>query len=270
MESESIKAFYKEYADHIVAKRWRSKYPIRAYVHENQYQTILAHVKPGMNVLDAGCGEGILSLMMAEKGANVIGIDLSVPNIEACKARAAESNLSDKVSFQTGDVEDLPFMENYFDLVVSSHVLEHLPDFNKGLSEVMRVTKKRAVVAIPTINNPCSWIQVGKGWYFLKGIRSFLALPFGFLLSILALVLGKDGVNESYGRKDIPHIFRFIHTMKKRISAVGVRLVSYEATSILLPYFSSLLPIVKFLDQYKDKPILRNFGYGTTFTIEKR
>ena len=255
-----IKEFYRGYADRIVSKRWRSKYPLRAYVHERQYQSVLSYVKPGMNVLDAGCGEGILSLMMAEKGACVTGVDLSIPNVEVCIKRAAEHNLSGRVSFQTGDVEHLPFEDNFFDLVVSSHVLEHVPDFNKGLSEV---------VAIPTINNPCSWIQVGRGWYYLKGSRSFLALPYGLILALFALVSGREGVNESYGREDIPHIFRFIHAMEKRISAVGVHLVSYEATSLLLPYFSFFLPVVNYFDRYKGKPILRNFGYGTTFLIEK-
>ncbi|KKQ77580.1 MAG: Methyltransferase type 11 [Parcubacteria group bacterium GW2011_GWC1_38_6] len=134
-----IKEFYRGYADRIVSKRWRSKYPLRAYVHERQYQSVLSYVKPGMNVLDAGCGEGILSLMMAEKGACVTGVDLSIPNVEVCIKRAAEHNLSGRVSFQTGDVEHLPFEDNFFDLVVSSHVLEHVPDFNKGLSEVIHV-----------------------------------------------------------------------------------------------------------------------------------
>lgn len=268
-KSEEIKDFYKEYDDRISSKRWKSKYPLRSYVHEMQYQSVLAKVGKGIKVLDAGCGDGVLSLMMAEKGAIVTGVDLSLPNIDACKKRAKDKNLKSVISFSIGDAENLPFPDNSFDLVVSSHVLEHLPDFDKGLREVMRVTKKRAIIAIPTIFNPCSWVQVGGGWFYLKGLRSFLALPMGFLKMFWALITFKDGVNESYVGADVPHMFRFPSAMKRKIMANGFSLVEHEASSICLPYFEFLLPAIKFIDRYRNKPILKNCGYGTTFVIEK-
>lgn len=265
MESNKIKDFYQSYADRISTKRFKSKYPLRAYVHEMQYQSVLAHVRKGMKVLDAGCGEGVLSSMMAEKGAEVVGVDLSVPNIEAAKKYAGKV----RVSFLTGDVENLPFNDNSFDIVVSSHVLEHIPDFNQGLREVMRVTKKRAVIAIPTILNPCSWVQVGGGWFYLKGPRSFAALPYGFLKMLWALLTFQEGVDESYAGADVPHVFRFPFVMKRKIKQNGFRLIQYEASSVCLPYFEFLLPIIRFLDRYRGRPFLRNCGYGTTFVIEK-
>jgi ubiquinone/menaquinone biosynthesis C-methylase UbiE len=269
MEGEKIKDFYKTYDDRISAKRWKSKYPLRAYAHEKQYASVLSYVMPGMKVLDAGCGDGVLSLMMAEKGAVVTGTDLSVPNIDSSKHRAREAGLEHKVSFMVADLENLPFEDNTFDLVVSSHVLEHIPDFDKGLREVMRVTKSRAVVAIPTIVNPCSWVQVGGGWYYLKGLRSFLSLPLGFGLMVLTYLSGQDGVDEGYVGSGMPHVFRFISVMKDKIRKNGFTLVEYEASSVCLPFFSFLLPVVKMVDQFKKKPLLRNCGYGTTFVIEK-
>lgn len=266
---EQIKDFYKSYEDRISSKRWKSKYALRAYSHRMQYESVLSYVKAGMKVLDAGCGDGVLSLMMAEKGAEVIGVDLSVPNIESSKSRAESAGFLSKISFKTGDVENLSFPDNSFDLVVSSHVLEHLSNFDKGLVEVMRVTKKRAIVAIPTIFNPCSWVQVGCGWFYLKGLRSFLALSVGFFKMLWALMTFKDGVNESYVGADVPHMFRFPWVMRRKIRANGFNLVELEASSICLPYFEFLLPIIKFFDRYKNKPILRNCGYGTTFVIDK-
>lgn len=265
MEEDKIKTFYTNYSDKIYAKRFKSKYPLRAYAHERQYDSVLSNVKPGMKVLDVGCGDGVLSLMMAEKGAEVVGVDLSVPNIKAAKKYAGKI----RASFLTGDVENLPFDNDSFDLVVSSHVLEHLPDFDRGLREVMRVTKKRAIIAIPTILNPCSWTQVGGGWFYLKGPRSFVALPYGFLKMLWALLTFQEGVDESYAGVDVPHVFRFPFVMKRKIKQDGFRLIQYEASSICLPYFEFLLPIIKFLDKYKRKPFLRNCGYGTTFVIEK-
>lgn len=267
-DSEDIKAFYSQYHDKIRDKRSQSPYALRRYVHTTQYEGILHFVQPGMKVLDAGCGDGVLSVLMANKGAMVIGCDFSAPNIEAAKRYAAEHHIAN-VEFLVGDAEHLPFPDNSFDLVVSSHVLEHLPDFDKGLQELLRVTKKRAVVAIPTVLNPCSFVQVGKGWFWLKGPRSFLAFFTGVLKTVWAFILGREGVNETYGGADVPHIFRFPWIMKEKVRRLGFYLVSYQADCLCLPYFESLLPLIKYLDRFKGQKILRNFGYGTAYVVEK-
>ena len=270
MQSKDIKNFYSDYADEIIDKRLRSPYPLRQYAHYKQYESILNFVSPGMKVLDAGCGEGVLSVMMAQKGAIVMGCDLSKPNVDKSKLYAIENNVGNSTEFLVGDAEKLPFPDDAFDLVVSSHVLEHLPDFDQGLREIMRVTKKHAIIAIPTILNPCSLVQVGRGWFYLKGVRSFAALPFGLLKMVTAFVLRREGVDESYaGNNGVPHVFRFPSIMKKKIKKNGYRLTSYEASSVCLPYFEFLLPLVKFFDTRKNKGIWRNFGYGTTFEVEK-
>lgn len=269
IEGDKIKEFYNSYADKITEKRFNSPYHLRRYAHLRQYEAFLKYIKPGMKVLDAGCGEGVLSIMMARKGAIVVGCDLSQPNVQSAKKYAQTEGIKN-IEFVEGDGENLPFEDNSFDLVVSSHVLEHLPDFDLGLREIMRVSKKRAIVAIPTILNLCSLVQVGKGWFYLKGPKSFLALFRGFGKMCWALILGKEGVNESYGQEGIPHIFRFPWIMKWKIKKQEFYLIKYEASSICLPYFSSLLPLIKQLDKLTDKIIFRNFGYGTTYVVEKQ
>ncbi|MFA5877268.1 MAG: methyltransferase domain-containing protein [Candidatus Paceibacterota bacterium] len=270
MQSNDIKNFYSDYADEIIEKRLRSPYRLRQYAHMKQYESILNFVTPGMKVLDAGCGEGVLSVMMAKKGAIVTGCDLSKPNVDKSKMYAIENKVGDNTNFLVGDAEKLPFPDSTFDLVVSSHVLEHLPDFDQGLREVMRVTKKRAVIAIPTILNLCSFVQVGHGWFYLKGLKSFSGLPIGFLKTLWAFVRGEEGVNESYaGNNEVPHVFRFPFVMKRKIKKSGYKLILYEASSCCFPYFSSLLPVTRFLDKYKREKILRNCGYGTTYVVEK-
>ncbi len=266
MVDDHIKDFYRSHADKITDKRVKSPYPLRKYVHDMQYQSILGFVEPGMRVLDAGCGEGSLSILMAQKGATVVGCDISEPNIEACQLYAKEAGLT--IEFLVADLERLPFPDASFDLVVSSHVLEHLPDFDAGLAELMRVTKKRTVAAIPTILNLCSLVQVGKGWFYLPGIRSFLALPFGLLRMIFAFVTGAEGVDERYEAEDVPHVFRFPWILHKKAHRLGFSVVVQEASSVCIPYFSAFLPLVKALDAHRST-LLRNCGYGTTYVIEK-
>ena len=263
-----IKGFYTNHADMITDKRARSPYPLRRYVHGAQYDAVLAYVEPGMRVLDAGCGEGTLSVMMAKKGAIVTGVDISAPNIIACQRYAREAGV-EGVSFCTGDLENLAFPDDAFDLVVSSHVLEHLPNFDTGLVELMRVSKKRVVAAIPTALSVCSWVQVGHGWFYLKGLRSFFALPWGMLRTLFALVSGSEGVDETYGGADVPHVFRFPWVMKHTVRRLGFRLVEYQADSLCVPYANSLVPFLTWLNKYRRSTFLRDCGYGTLYVIEK-
>ncbi|MCK5060999.1 class I SAM-dependent methyltransferase [Candidatus Parcubacteria bacterium] len=265
-----IKEFYTNYHDRIIDKRLKSEYKLRRYAHEMQYNDFVEYIKPGMKVLDAGCGEGVLSFMIAEKGAVVIGCDISKLNIEKCKSLNNIFKFSSNVKFIVSDLENLPFKDGEFDLVVSSHVLEHLPDFDKGLKEIMRVTKNKAVIAIPTILNLCSFVQVGTGCFWLKGKRSLLALPYGFLKTIFALVSLNEGVNEGYaGQKDLNHIFRFPWILPKKVKKLGYKINKQKASALCLPYFEFLLPLIKIIDRFKNFKIVNNFGYGTTYEVKK-
>ena len=140
--SHQVKAFYRDYRDPIFNKRYNSTFWLRRYAHRTIYQRTLDCILPGQKVLDVGCGEGTLSILMAQKGARVTGLDISDPNIANANKRGKE--LAVPVKFLISDADQLPFSDNAFDTVVSSHVLEHLPDPEKGLRELHRVTSKYA------------------------------------------------------------------------------------------------------------------------------
>lgn len=264
---DELKQFYSDYADKINTKRLNSPYAVRRYAHARQYKSVLDYVSSGDTVLDAGCGEGALSIMLAQKGAQVTGTDISVPNVEASNTYAKEQGVH--AVFQVADLENLPFPDNSFDVVVCSHVLEHIPDFDKGLHELVRVSRKRVVFAVPTIINMCSWVQVGGGQYYLKGPRSFLSLPWGFLKMCGAFIAQTEGVDEGYAGNDVPHVFRFPSVIRKKLKKYGYRLTVQEASTLCIPFFETLLPVSKKLDTLSKAPVFRNFGYGTTFVVEK-
>ena len=110
---------------------------------------LLPHVKSGLSVLDAGCGPGTITQGLAEIAApgKVIGCDLEPGMVERA-AELAQGKGLDNLSFQVGNILDLPFEDNTFDVVMSCAVTEHLSDPVKAMSELGRVAKKGGVVGI--------------------------------------------------------------------------------------------------------------------------
>jgi len=269
MDSREIKDFYQTYGDRIVEKRLDSPYPLRRYAHRTGYESIAKFVKPGETVLDAGCGEGVLSWYLAERGAKVTAMDISAPNVENARAFLEKKGVLDRVTVLQGDAEKLPFPDASFDWVVSSHVLEHLPDFDKGLSEIRRVAKMRAIVALPTCLNLAAASQLGGADFWRVSKRALVALPWG----VLRIVgnLGREGVQEGYaGVGELPHVWRYPWVMRRRLEKGGFRISRFEASAIMLPYLNVFLPLVKALDRHKHRPILRDLGYGSVAVLEKR
>ncbi len=267
---QEVKSFYETYSDRILDKRLRSPYPIRRYAHEAQYRAILAHIDPGMSVLDAGCGEGSIGFLLAKKGMASTGVDLSAPNIERAKAEAVQLGVSELCHFQVGDAERLPVPDKSFDVVVSSHVLEHLPNFDAGWQELCRVARKRIIVALPTGFNLAALALLGGDtayWKFSK--RSLIAIPWGILRTLYHF--RGEGVQEGYaGKGELPHIWRFPWIVRKRLSHPDWKIVSYEASSLIIPYVSFLLSVVRLLDRFRRLPLVRYFGYGSTIVLERR
>ena len=90
-------------------------------------------------VLDAGCGPGQWSIASAKHNKEVAGIDISKYLILVAKRKAREHNLTN-ARFYVGNVEKLPFQDNYFDIVICYRVLPYV-DAYKTLSEISRVLK---------------------------------------------------------------------------------------------------------------------------------
>jgi len=269
MRSDEVKNFYETYGDRIVAKRLESPYPLRRYAHRRGYETIAGLVKPGMTVLDAGCGEGVLAWYLAERGARVTAMDISKPNLENARAFLEKKGVLDRVTLVQGDAESMPFPDGSFDLVVSSHVLEHLPDFGRGLSEIRRVARSRAVVALPTCLNLAAASQLGGADFWRLSKRAPFSLAWGIFRILWNL--GREGVQEGYaGKGELPHVWRYPWAMKRRLRAGGFDILRFEAATVMLPYFSFLLPLVRFLDVFKRVWPLNLFGYGSVALLAKR
>ena len=110
---------------------------------------LIKHLRPGMKLLDVGCGPGNLSLEFAKHLCNgsVIGCDLEPSQFKDTIKTASESNLSN-LHFQAEDATTLSFEDNSFDLVHTHAVLHHLSDPLKALKEMRRVVKPRGIIAV--------------------------------------------------------------------------------------------------------------------------
>jgi ubiquinone/menaquinone biosynthesis C-methylase UbiE len=98
------------------------------------------------NVLDVGTGTGFLSLLLADFGHEVTGIDMSEGMLSVAKEKAQDMGL--KIHFERGDAENLPFDDQTFDGVVCRHLLWTLPNPEKAIAEWIRVTKQGGKIAV--------------------------------------------------------------------------------------------------------------------------
>jgi len=97
-------------------------------------------VQEGERVLDIGSGPGFLAATIANQtGPNgqVVGVDISEQMVD----RASQRNEREWLSYQRADATELPFEDEYFDVVVSTQVAEYVPDVAKFSSEVFRVLR---------------------------------------------------------------------------------------------------------------------------------
>jgi arsenite methyltransferase len=107
--------------------------------------------RPGDRVLDVGSGCGfdsyVASLLVGERG-RVVGLDLTPEMVDVAR-HASRSWRFDNVEFREGSVEELPFSDGDFDLVISNGVLNLVPDKDAAFRELARVLRPggRFVVA---------------------------------------------------------------------------------------------------------------------------
>lgn len=99
-------------------------------------------------VLDLGCGTGFSSYLLSQRKRWVVGLDLSELFLKRGQERCPAANLL-RI---TGDIQELPFRDEAFDLVSSYQVIETLPDVKKGIKEMARVLKPGGVLIVVAAN----------------------------------------------------------------------------------------------------------------------
>ena len=103
----------------------------------------------GINILDIGCGGGLLSEPMSRMGANVTGIDASNKNIKIAKLHSKKNKL--KINYLCSSPEKLKIREK-FDVILNMEIVEHVEDIDFFLKSCSKLLKKNGLMFVATIN----------------------------------------------------------------------------------------------------------------------
>ena len=128
--------------------------PIRIkYIKENiasNFQLKLStKLLKNIDILDIGCGGGLLSEPMCRLGANVVGIDASKKNIDVAKFNAKKNNL--KINYICTSPEKLKINKK-FDVILNMEIIEHVDDINLFIKESSKLLKKNGLMFVATLN----------------------------------------------------------------------------------------------------------------------
>jgi ubiquinone/menaquinone biosynthesis C-methylase UbiE len=96
----------------------------------------------GKRVLEIACGTGRFTVMLAERGADVIGLDISRAMLTQGQEKAREAGVSDRTAFLLGDAARLPFPDDYFDAVFAMRFFHLAETPARFLSEMARVSEE--------------------------------------------------------------------------------------------------------------------------------
>jgi len=137
------KKYTKEYFGEIEEFRYRIEPEIFSFAQFTRYRN--------QKVLEVGIGAGTDFLQWVRAGTKAYGIDLTEEAVEHVKNRLNMFGLSAE-EVRVADAENLPYEDDFFDLVYSWGVIHHSPDTLKALSEIIRCTKRGGAIKIMIYN----------------------------------------------------------------------------------------------------------------------
>lgn len=114
----------------------------------------------GLNIIDVGCGGGLISEPLARLGANVTAIDAGAEAIGVASSHAAQSGLD--IDFRQMTAEDLVASGSTFDAVVSLEVIEHVADVQQFLDSLGQLVRPGGAVVLGTLNRTLKSLALAK------------------------------------------------------------------------------------------------------------
>lgn len=211
---------------------WRlvaGRTPAWTYYRWRKIETALAlgGFGPGAKVLDVGCGTGDYTFLLARRGLDMTGVDLSPNSIKSARQKAAKLDLN-QIPFLTSDGELLREIPgDSFDGVISFSALRYVPDLSSALKAIRRVLKPGGKAVLDFPNRHCPWFKLLKNRF---GVETHIH-------------------DHHYSTREISDFFR-----DAGFSAVKMKRILF--TPYITPPF--LLPFFKLIDLAGEKSPLNH------------
>ena len=137
---------------------------LRSHTAEANVPLLLPYVRPGLRVLDFGCGLGSVSVGLAKAAApgEMHGVGENPTNVEEARDRARAAG-QDNAVFHLTNLTSLPFEDDFFDVVNSHNILMYIPDTRAALAEVKRVLKPGGIIGCRELICYASFIHPNLG-----------------------------------------------------------------------------------------------------------
>ena len=117
------------------------------------------------NILDIATGTGDLAILFAETSAKeIIGLDISQGMLDIGKKKIEAKKLNTKIQMVLGDGENIPYPDNYFDVITVAYGVRNFENLEKGLSEILRVLKPNGTFIILETSVPTQF-PFKQGYY---------------------------------------------------------------------------------------------------------
>ncbi|WIV68124.1 class I SAM-dependent methyltransferase [Natrialbaceae archaeon AArc-T1-2] len=116
-------------------------------IDRREKEAVLEAIAPveDRSILEIACGTGRFTVMLAERGADVVGLDISAPMLQRGREKARQAGVSDTLEFLRGDAGRLPFPDDHFDTVVAMRFFHLADDPEAFLAEMRRVSSEQIV-----------------------------------------------------------------------------------------------------------------------------
>ena len=164
----------------------------------------------GVNILDIGCGGGLLSEPMCRLGANVTGIDASMKNINIAKLHAKKDNL--KINYLCSSPEKLKIKKK-FDVILNMEIIEHVEDIQFFLNSCSKLLKKNGVMFVATIN---------------KTLKSYIFAIVGAEYILRWLPIGTHEWEKFVNPKDLENILKKNNLSLNRLDGMHYNIIKDE------------------------------------------
>ena len=189
--------------------------PIRiSYIKENIIKSFnLKNCKKPLekiNVLDIGCGGGLLSEPITRLGANVTGIDASNKNIKIAKLHAKKSKLN--INYLCSSPEKMK-VKKKFDIILNMEIIEHVEDINFFIKSCSKLLKKDGLMFIATLN---------------KTFKSYVYAIIGAEYLLRWLPIGTHDWEKFVKPEDLKKILNKNNLKLDRLDGMGFNLVRDE------------------------------------------